>query len=590
MAPTASAWFDEESSESDASFNEAELAAALLARRGRGVRRNVRQPVGAATAATKRAAKTRTDAQRKADAKSSAHEAGLPRVPRPLALLRTLSWFSELCAREDVHEGTYVSRVDSKANAEVLMSEQCEVLPQPARFMVSGGVHPKSGLRPCSTLFKLDAVCIHPKCGFLAKWKRIDGGGGGGGGARRPGVFVIEDVDGGGGGGGGGGARRPGARRPGVFVIEDVDGGESDEADRGACFWELQRYFPHDELCGLNAASLGPAEPESGAPKKHRIDASAYSTAVLARAVAAAQVSRCSKMSMDAVKQVLAPLLQVPPSSALAQRVRAAAEVIQFGTVSDNFLKLPSLIRELQRAGFFVEVQTADWRKMNVIARESAKAEHAAHMKGLPKERHSAFDYDKVKGREAFEGETFITGWTVLFPTTQRGLANGVLDPVASGDFAGGRGAISMLLLLPCSPLSYDYCSFTGSGASGPIGNFGGSVGQDADRRIIPKAFSWTCMNESKASWKDLIKPMMLYYPQLRLDNAIFLLDGDKGGHGALAEEAPDLTAVTCREHRGKTAAKKFGKGTKVRCASGRLLQSHCMHRSFTRTSPTRLR
>ncbi|KAJ1449440.1 hypothetical protein M885DRAFT_535662 [Pelagophyceae sp. CCMP2097] len=570
MAPTASAWFDEESSESDASFNEAELAAALLARRGRGVRSVVRQPVGApsaATAATKRAAKTRTDAQRKADAKSSAHEAGLPRVPRPLALLRTLSWFSELVAREDVHEGTYVSRVDSKANAEVLMSEQCEVLPQPVRFMVSGGVHPKSGLRPCSTLFKLDVVCIHPKCGFLAKWKRIDGGGGGGG-ARRPGVFVIEDVDGGGGGGGGGGARRPGARRPGVFVIEDVDGGESDEADRGACFWELQRCFPHDELCGLNAASLGPAEPESGAPKKHRIDASAYSTAVLARAVAAAQVSRCSKMSMDAAKQVLAPLLQVPPSSALAQRVRAAAEVIVFGTVSDNFLKLPSLIRELQRAGFFVEVQTADWRKMNVIARESAKAEHAAHMKGLPKERHFAFDYDKVKGREAFEGETFITGWTVLFPTTQRGLVNGVLDPVASGDFAGGRG----------------------SGASGPIGNFGGSVGQDADRRIIPKAFSWTCLNESKASWKDLIKPMMIYYPQLRLDNAIFLLDGDKGGHGALAEEAPDLTAVTCREHRGKTAAKKFGKGTKVRCASGRLLQSHCMHRSFTRTSPTRLR
>ncbi|KAJ1444723.1 hypothetical protein M885DRAFT_626859 [Pelagophyceae sp. CCMP2097] len=216
MAPTASAWFDEESSESDASFNEAGVAAALLARRGRGVRSVVRQPVGApsaATAATKRAAKTRTDAQRKADAKSSLHEAGLPRVLRPLALLRTLSWFSELVPREDVHEGTYVSRVDSKANAEVLMSEQCEVLPQPARFMISGGVHPKSGLRPCGTLFKPDVVCIHPKCGFLAKWKRIDGGGGGGG-----------------------------ARRPGVFVIEDVDGGESDEADRGACFWELQRY------------------------------------------------------------------------------------------------------------------------------------------------------------------------------------------------------------------------------------------------------------------------------------------------------------------------------------------------------------
>ncbi|KAJ1448424.1 hypothetical protein M885DRAFT_539178, partial [Pelagophyceae sp. CCMP2097] len=178
---TAPAWFDVESPESDASFDEAEVAAALLARRPCGVRGVAPQAVlarSAATAATKRAAKARTDAQRKDDAKSSAQEAGLPRVPGPLALLRTLTWTYELVPREEAREGTNVSRVDSKANAEVLISELCEVLPQPARYMVSGGVHPKSGQRPCSTLFTLGAVCIHPNCGFVAKWKRGGGGGG----------------------------------------------------------------------------------------------------------------------------------------------------------------------------------------------------------------------------------------------------------------------------------------------------------------------------------------------------------------------------------------------------------------------------
>ncbi|KAJ1445761.1 hypothetical protein M885DRAFT_548909 [Pelagophyceae sp. CCMP2097] len=176
---TAPAWFDVESPESDAPFDEAEVAAALLARRPRGVRGVAPQAVlarSAATAATKRAAKARTDAQRKDDVKSSAQEAGLPRVPGPLALLRTLTWTYELAPREEAREGTYVSRVDNKANADVLMSTLCEVLPQPARYMVSGGVHPKSGQRPCSTLFNLDAVCIHPNCGFVAKWKRGGGG------------------------------------------------------------------------------------------------------------------------------------------------------------------------------------------------------------------------------------------------------------------------------------------------------------------------------------------------------------------------------------------------------------------------------
>ncbi|KAJ1446215.1 hypothetical protein M885DRAFT_547370, partial [Pelagophyceae sp. CCMP2097] len=170
------------SSESDASFDEAEVASALLARRPRGVRGVAPQAVlarSAATAATKRAAKARTDAQRKDDAKSSAQEASLPRVPGPLALLRTLTWTYELFPHEEAREGTYVSRVDSKANAEVLMSKLCEVLSQPARYMVSGGVHPKSGQRPYSTLFNLDAVCLHPNCGFVAKWKRGGGGGGG---------------------------------------------------------------------------------------------------------------------------------------------------------------------------------------------------------------------------------------------------------------------------------------------------------------------------------------------------------------------------------------------------------------------------
>jgi hypothetical protein len=214
------AWFDAESSGSEGSFCEADLAAALSSRRVRGAARQCDGASSTAHSLTRKARRTRGVAERKATARSNAEDGGLPRVPRPLLLLRTLNWADQFVPREQQRAGMPITRVDSKANAEVLMAEQCEALPQAARFMVSGGRHPRTGATACSNLFELSAVCIHPLCSFHAKWKRVDGLARGrqrlgrGRHQKRTGVLVIEEED----------------------EDHDEDGDEADVCDR-SCRW-----------------------------------------------------------------------------------------------------------------------------------------------------------------------------------------------------------------------------------------------------------------------------------------------------------------------------------------------------------------
>jgi hypothetical protein len=92
-------------------------------------------------------------------------------------------------------------------------------------------------------------------------------------------------------------------------------------------------------------------------------------------------------------------------------------------------------------------------------------------------------------------------------------------------------------------------------------------VANDADSHNVVLSVSFTCKNESKSAWDDLLKPTRTFFGTAKLDIplCVYVADNDKGGGSSLAATFPHAGKFICREHRSETAAARFGKGYKVR-------------------------
>jgi hypothetical protein len=340
-----------------------------------------------------------TDKNRRGLARKKCHDGILGRAPRPMSQLLAIDWKKEIVALESLRPGVSeeATTVPSRDDALVLMAEYSESRRTSARFRVSGGPHPRSGVTPKCNLFTLTGACSEPNCVFRFEFKALNSS--------------VEEDD--------------------------------DDADEYEYSWQLKHFEGHSPLCG----KAQQPKFDASLVKKHRQFGSAYTTKHLSRVVAASHTDAKLDITIRATKQVLDHILRSTPSRDFARQVRDGAVLLIRGTPAHNFTKLKSIKKELERAGYGFVIHEADADEMNAVVVKRAEAEHNLAMKGYPKSKRTDFDVTKLKKKlpQAAPGQCFFSGWTLSLRSTKFMLDNGLLQRVFAADFAAAKGTFCLL-------------------------------------------------------------------------------------------------------------------------------------------------